>query len=361
MDKFTEKKEKDLYLPYFISLAEFAAGIAHEINNPLSSLMAAIEYISSNKEAEIFLDEINLIRNSAKRISSIIKDVILFADTQKDSIKEIFEAKEAVKSIVGIVRNHYRSEGIEISEKYEADKLFVMGRRGIFQNAIFNLLKNSYDAIKGLKTKGQIQIKVLKKTDYILIEIHDDGRGIPEEYKDRVFLPFFTTKSHTQGIGFGLSFVKKAVDEFGGNIHFISKEGVGTSFFVEIPVYNVKEIEEDENHAIVFTKRNEIEFQIRNLMSKLGWNVERVEDLTRMIYTCSTCDANRCLGFVDMKNIEIPYQEVIERIERNNNAMIIRLIFITDLLEPDWLRMLKYKGIRFILEPFTIGEILQVI
>ncbi len=356
------KERKDLYLPYFISLAEFAAGIAHEINNPLSSLMAAIEYISSNKEAKIFSDEISMIKNSAKRISNIIKDMILFADTQRDSIKEIFEVKEAVKSIVGIVKNHYMSEGVEIFENYQTDKLFIVGRRGVFQNAIFNLLKNSYDAIKSVKTKGQIQIKVLKKTDYILIEIHDDGRGIPEDYKDKVFLPFFTTKSHTQGIGFGLSFVKKAVDEFGGNIHFVSKENMGTSFFVEIPVYNIiKEAEEDENHAIVFTRRNEIEFQIRSVMSKLGWNVEKIEDLNQMIDTCSTFEAKKCLGFLDMKNIEIPYQEIIERIEKSNNVMIRRLIFITDLLEPDWLRMLKYKGIRFILEPFTIGEILQVI
>lgn len=147
-----EKFEKGEFLSYFISVREFATGIAYEINNLLFSLMAAIKHLILYKEIEAFKEELEIMKSSVRKILNIIKEIILFSEAQPDLEKKIFEIDNAVQSLIGI-KNYYSEnlgtsfykiiEKIEgrnknilghlvfVMDSFESDWLKLVGRKGI--------------------------------------------------------------------------------------------------------------------------------------------------------------------------------------------------------------------------------------
>lgn len=222
------------------SIGELAAGIGHEINNPLAILKGYLETFERRKSESDFTSEeedkyFNKIKTAANRIANIVKSLRTFSRIDDDENEE-FDLNEAVEESVGMVSEIFSKEGIEIHYKSSCNEseCMISGNRGRLLQVFMNLLTNARDATENLEEK-KINVVVEKQISSVLVRVSDNGTGIKEEIIDKVFDPFFTTKDVSKGTGIGLSLVYNIVSEHGGKIEVKNLEE-GCQFQVELPL-----------------------------------------------------------------------------------------------------------------------------
>ena len=218
----------------FTELGLMSAGITHEISNPLTIILGRItkisrmELSSSNKqEIEKGLEQI---KTNAERIASIIQSVRKYIYRNDEETEEYISLTEIINDVLVFYGQRLKNHGIELRLK-NVEKVYVSGHKGQFEQALLNLISNSFDAIDNLDEKW-IEISAMKTNDKVQIYIKDSGHGIPSEVRSKMLNPFYTTKTN-KGSGLGLSLVKGIVQKHGGDLKYI--EGYNTTFMIELP------------------------------------------------------------------------------------------------------------------------------
>lgn len=230
MEKIISRAEK------INSLGILTAGIAHEINNPLTGISNAVHLLKKNKidpdkKAEI----IELIFGNINRISRIIDDLRFFSRLERYETGT-FEIVSAIDEMIKLLRFQRESDNVELQFNHQGTKLYLAGNKSQFQQLIVNLLLNSFQAI--FET-GTITIDLKQSSDSPLmatLEVKDTGCGIPEDEIEQVFNPFFTTKREWKGTGLGLAVTYRIVQQLKGNISISSKVDQGTTFTIVLPL-----------------------------------------------------------------------------------------------------------------------------
>lgn len=217
---------------------EMAKQIAHEIKNPLTPMKLNIQYLQRAKEEgkEHYDDFFNRVtKNLIEQIdtlSGIATEFSNFAQIPK-ARNEVFNLIEVIQNVSSLFEpNPNLLITLDVNRHNEI-KVFIDKEQ--FSRALLNLIKNGIQAIP-TDQKGEIKISVLTKGNSAIMQISDNGTGISGEAQENLFQPNFTTK--TSGMGLGLSIVKNIIDNFGGGIWYSTKVNHGTTFFVEIPLYN---------------------------------------------------------------------------------------------------------------------------
>ncbi len=216
---------------HLASLGELAAGLAHEIKNPIAGITSSMEIIyqktpPENPEKEIFLE----ILNQTQRIYMIIQDLLSYAKPKPLS-RELVDINQTINHAIILARPQITDEKIDIDfSPLSGDAVFLLDENKI-QEVILNLILNSIAAIE--KT-GKITIILSEKRDELVISIADTGKGIQREHLGKVFSPFFTTRR--KGTGLGLSICNRVVEEHNGSIQVISRLEEGTEFIIKIPI-----------------------------------------------------------------------------------------------------------------------------
>ncbi len=236
------------------SLGEMAAGIAHELNQPLMGVKGMAELILLGMDEENVSIPQEKIRKNAKiimdqadRMVHIINHVRLFAREAGNIEKSIENLNEVVNSGISLLHAQFKSHGVVLQVKLSSEPLLVFINPFSVEEVILNLLGNARDAVEERKNicgvSGYIPM-VNIETRFIngsgqmaCLEIKDNGIGISEDISNRIFDPFFTTKSPDKGTGLGLSITKSIVEEFNGEITLSSKEGEGSIFTINFPIY----------------------------------------------------------------------------------------------------------------------------
>ncbi|RLF35254.1 MAG: hypothetical protein DRN03_05500 [Thermoplasmata archaeon] len=214
------------------SLGELSAGVAHEIRNPLTGIATTAQLLREKladeedkiKYLSVILDEIN-------RLDGIIKNLLLFARPQKPNPSEgaVFSIVEAV---VPLIEEKAKERGVTVRLINELDDDTCMMDSDQIKQVLLNIAINGIEACSD-GGRLTISIRQAEEPSFIQIELADTGKGIPDDIGDKLYNPFFTTKSN--GTGLGLSISRKIVESHGGKIYHRSKPGEGTSFFVELP------------------------------------------------------------------------------------------------------------------------------
>ena len=226
------------------SIGELAAGIAHEINNPVAIMVEEAGWIEDLLEDEDLKETKNLvefkralkqINTQGKRCKEITHKLLSFARKTDSTINDV-AVNDAIREMVSLTAQMARYNNVIIETKLEDNLPFVRISPSELQQVMLNLINNAIDAME--KTGGTLTIETRKsriEQNHIAISIEDTGPGIPKENLDRIFNPFFTTKAVGKGTGLGLSICYGLVQKMGGKIEVSSQVGVGTQFRIFIP------------------------------------------------------------------------------------------------------------------------------
>jgi len=231
------------------SLGEMAAGIAHELNQPLQGVRGLAEHlmISIDRGWELTEEKIreraNLVVQQADRMTHIIDHIRVFARESGKPETRSVQVNNVIKSSIGLLGAQFRSRGLQLESHLEEDLPMISANPFSLEEVIINLLINARDATEenlnsGSQTNPRVILDTfLKEVDskkYVKIRVADNGVGIPEDILDKVFDPFFTTKGPDKGTGLGLSISKSIIEQFGGTIDIQSTDGEGTTVIISL-------------------------------------------------------------------------------------------------------------------------------
>jgi len=224
------------------SIGELAAGIAHEVNNPVAIMVEEAGWIEDLLEEEEFhksdnLDEfkraLKQVRAQGARCKQITHKLLSFARKTHSQLSDL-QLNELIEEVVGLCQRTARYSNIKIETELHSCLPAITASPSEIQQVLLNLVNNAIDAIG--KKGGTVKISTGMDNRCAVIDVSDTGCGIHEAYVQRIFDPFFTTKPVGKGTGLGLSICYGIIDKMGGSISVNSAVGKGTTFHVQIPI-----------------------------------------------------------------------------------------------------------------------------
>lgn len=215
------------------SIGRLASGVAHQVNNPLNGIKSCIYAIQKEPENLKQTNEyLELINEGLNNIETVVQKLLGFA-RQEHNHKTKIDINESIQKVINLLDYRLKDKLITLNLNFSSNLPLIEFDYFLFQEVIMNLLLNSFDAVS---QNGKIDIKTEMIEDRLLIEIKDNGIGIPKENLQKIFDPFFTTKEVGVGTGLGLSVCLNIIESYGGTISVSSIQGEETIFTVEIPI-----------------------------------------------------------------------------------------------------------------------------
>lgn len=235
----TEKKRREgklIVTDRLASVGQMAGGIAHEINNPLTSVICFSDLLLSRGDLPADAREnLEIIGKEARRIAGAVKELLTFSLKQKTE-KEPIDISSIIGGVLQLRRYEQRVSNIGAETHFAADLPQVMCNAAQIEQLVLNITINAEQAVFEAHGGGKLTIVGERVGDMVRVTFSDDGPGITPDNMRRLFTPFFTTKEVGKGTGLGLSICHSIVTEHGGNIHAESEIGKGATFIVELPV-----------------------------------------------------------------------------------------------------------------------------
>jgi len=225
------------------ALGKMAAGIAHEINNPLAVIgekagwikdLLKMEDVSQSKNLQELADAVTKIEYHIVRAKTVTHRLLGFA-RRMEPVTERVNLNKVLDDSIDFLENEARYRNIDIQTDYSPDLPLTATDPSQLQQVFLNILNNAIDAI-GKDGEIVINTKYLRKNHELAVEIADNGPGISKELIDKIFDPFFTTKEVGKGTGLGLSISYSIIEKLGGRMLVASEEGKGTTFSIYLPV-----------------------------------------------------------------------------------------------------------------------------
>jgi two-component system, NtrC family, sensor histidine kinase PilS len=216
------------------AVGEMAAGVAHEIRNPLASIRGSIEMLAEGLDCDPRQERLfSVLFKETERLNNITDQFLTYSRESKPRIERT-DVSEILKDVIDLCSNDRAiRDRVEIDYDYDESAKYIMGDEWQLKQVFFNLVKNAVDAIA---EKGRVSIvldKECDRQDVVQIEVADTGCGINQADRERIFEPFFTTKS--RGIGVGLPLAEKIIRNHSGRIDVESRPGQGSRFMVHLP------------------------------------------------------------------------------------------------------------------------------
>lgn len=353
------------------ALGEMAAGIAHEVNNPLQVMMANIELLEDSV-SEKGHKRIDNLKDGIHRIKSIVRDLLIFAREQTTELDDV-DINSVITKVADILGNQLRVANVKL--ELDLDRRTLIGRcnRNLIQQVMINLLQNARDAIEGSGKGSKVAIRsVLLPGGIIVIEVADDGPGIPEEIADRIFDPFFTTKDVGKGTGLGLSVSRRIIESMGGNISVSSSPISGTTFTISL--FNNKDLAGIKNAsmsaapldynvlkdktAIIVDDEAGVVRAIKESIGRRLASIDGATDGLAALYLLQDKDYD--IIMLDIKMPGMNGMELYRKLSEIKPYLNERIIFLTGDMENEGTNtFLKQTGCRYLSKPFSMKELLD--
>jgi len=238
--KQAEQREKELQKELLLSsrlaaIGELAAGVAHQLNNPLTGVLGFSQRMlrkSTDEEASRNLERIH---TEAERAAKVVHNLLTFA-RRRQPHKQYSDTNEILESALELRAYELKTSNIKVITNLAPGLPEVMVDFHQIEEVFLNIILNAEQAMTEANSGGKLTIKTEERKEYIRTTFTDDGPGIPAEHLDKIFDPFYTTKGEKGGTGLGLSVCHGIITEHGGKIYARSKPGKGTTFFTELPL-----------------------------------------------------------------------------------------------------------------------------
>jgi PAS domain S-box-containing protein len=238
IEDITERKQMEQQLVItdrLASVGEVASGIAHELNNPLTSVIGFSQLLLDKDIPEDIKEDVRIVASEAQRAAVVVKNLLTFA-RKHAQVKELVNRSDIIGKVLELRAYEQRVNNIQVKTRFAADLPRVMADFFQLQQVFLNIVINAEHFMVEAHNKGTLTITTEKVDNVVKASFADDGPGIPEEDLGHVFDPFFTTKEVGKGTGLGLSICHGIITEHGGQIYARSELGKGATFTVELPI-----------------------------------------------------------------------------------------------------------------------------
>jgi PAS domain S-box-containing protein len=222
------------------SVGELAAGVAHELNNPLTGLIGFSQLLLEKDIPEDIRDDVDIIYREAQRSSEVVKNLLTFARKHVPQ-KLMLNLNDSIEKVLQLRAYEQKVNNINVATRLDPDLPQAMGDEFQLQQVFLNIILNAEFSMIEARRGGTLTVTTEKVKDTVRASIADDGPGIDKQAIGHLFDPFFTTKEVGKGTGLGLSICHGIINEHGGRIYADSAPGKGATFIVEIPLHKQPE------------------------------------------------------------------------------------------------------------------------
>jgi signal transduction histidine kinase len=238
--KQAEERERQLQLQlnlcsHLASVGVMAKGVAHEINNPLTSVIGFAEILTQKNIPEDTKQIAHIISDNAQRAASIVRRLLIFAHERKLE-RTYININETIETTLAMRSHSMETSNIKVTTQLDPELPWTMADDGQLQEAFLNIIINAEMELKLTHGRGDLLIKTETIENTIRVSFTDDGPGITQENLWHLFDPFFTTREVGKGTGLGLSICHGIITEHNGRIYAESELGRGATFVIELPI-----------------------------------------------------------------------------------------------------------------------------
>jgi PAS domain S-box-containing protein len=368
----TEKRNMELQLlqtEKLSAVGTMISGVAHELNNPLTSIIGNAQLLAKRDVPEDIKNKLSVILKESIRSSKIVGGLLAFAREHKPERKMI-NINDILMESVKLREYDLKVSNIDMRVSLFEELPETSADPYQLQQVFINLINNARDAIAD-REKGALAIRTYRKDDAVLIEFEDNGPGIPDKFIKKIFDPFFTTKETGKGTGLGLSMVYGIIKEHGGTISVESRPGKGVKFIVTLPILEHSEVILEDlktpikvPHGVKTVLVVEDEASLRDFLAEVliegGFFVEAASTGEQAIDLVGKRKFDAVIS--DIKMPGIGGKDLYLYIHRHHPEMVEKIVFITgDVLSKDTLLFLQTINGRFIEKPFNVDALIAIL
>ena len=352
------------------AVGEFVAGVAHELNNPLTAVTGFSELLKHDSVDANHRRHLDMIFKAAQRCQKIVQSLLSFARRHQPERKPV-SLNSLVEAVLEIVSYPLRTSNIEVVTRLDPHLPVALADTHQIQQVLLNIVNNARQAIEAHQPSGRIKIMTEACDPNVRVIIQDNGPGIPEENMRRIFDPFFTTKEVGKGTGLGLSLCYGIIKEHGGSILPVSRPGEGATFIIELPVAHgvagpvepapAKEADKlnpregTGKRVLVIDDEEAILNLISEDLGRRGYDVTVATDGATALrqFGHNHFDA----AFCDWKMPGLNGRQVYEQLRATNPDLCRRVVFITgDVVNEPMREFLQSERRPCLTKPFTIAQ-----
>ena len=354
------------------ALGQTISGVAHELNNPLATILSWAERLAERSVDDKTRQGLEVILAESERAARIVRNLLTFA-RKRQTTRAMVDLNQVVRETLALRAYEQKVSNVQVVEALSSGLPEVFADGHQIKQVLLNLVINAEQACIGANGRGTIVVRTSHDADRgsAVLEVNDDGPGIAEDKHGRVFDPFFTTKEVGQGTGLGLTVAYAIVNEHSGRI-WLKSRGIGTSFFVELPVsgqhLNAPAARAAQQpisleafkglRVLVVEDEPALAVAVSEALEDAGFTVDRAGDgeegLTRLT------EASYDLIVCDLKMPRIDGMQFYRAMAVATPALARRVIFVTgDVAGTDAERFLEETACRWLSKPFRLGDLLR--
>jgi len=353
------------------TIGQMAAGIAHEINNPLTGVIGYSELLMKENLPEDIKDDIKMIAEGGQRVADIVRRMLTFA-RQTKPMREIVSINEIIETTLEMRASAMKTSNINVTTRLDPELPKIMADGGQLHQVILNIVLNAESAMKNAHSKGKLHVKTEEAKDDIRVAFTDDGPGIAPEDLEKIFDPFYTTSEVGQGTGLGLSICHGIIADHNGRISAESKQGKGATIIVELPIIiQAEQLKPDEpeikelanvspSKVLIVDDEPIVQRYLSDALVGTGHQVEIIDNGNEAIEKLKheECD-------VILLDIKLPGKdgiEIYQYLQNNYKQLAMKVIFITgDVMGQETQSFLSKTKAQYITKPIDLNKLSNII
>jgi two-component system, cell cycle sensor histidine kinase and response regulator CckA len=362
------------------ALGQTVSGVAHELNNPLATILSHAERLSQRTLEEPVRRGLDTILSESERAARIVRNLLTFA-RKRQTTRAMVDVNLVVRETLALRAYEQRVTNVTVIDALAAGLPNVFADGHQVQQVLLNLVINAEQAMLSANGRGTLVLRTWHDADQesVILEINDDGPGIPDDLQPKIFEPFFTTKEVGKGTGLGLSVAYAIVQEHGGRIRLESRLGSGASFYVELPVTGAKlppapvsrarqEAVEAVAGASILVVEDEAQLAsaVVDALRDAGYIVDYAPDGEEALKKVQMQPQGEAQAFdvviCDLKMPRVDGMTFYRMLSAAAPGLSTRVIFVTgDVAGTDAEKFLETSGCRWLAKPFRLGDLLRAV